>query len=102
MAASLLSVDTGLEPGDRFEVFLPAEVRATGRLLVAYEVRDLGVSPTVVEDEHGHPLKTSWDPSENSLSAPDWTQSLPNQCAAVWLESLGGDRFRLRPRARLT
>jgi SNF2 family DNA or RNA helicase len=94
-APPISAAETALEPGDRFEIAVPPDVRATGRLPLPEALRDSGLPIQVVEDEHGRPLPAAWDPADDCLVVPDWLQSLSDRWAALWLEYQGPGRFRL-------
>jgi SNF2 family DNA or RNA helicase len=89
--------DTLLEPGDRLEVPVTPEVREAGRLTVPDLLIDNSVPLEAVEDENGRLLPSTYDPAHRRLDLPGWASSLPESCAAVWLEYRAPARFRVVP-----
>jgi SNF2 family DNA or RNA helicase len=86
---------TGLEPGDRFEIFVSPDAPTTGQLPLPEIFRDNDIPIAVLEDDQGRPLEAKLDPAENCLIISAWSQTLPDRWAALWLEYREPGRFRL-------
>jgi SNF2 family DNA or RNA helicase len=83
------TVDTSLEPGDRFEV----AVAGLDRLTLP---ETLTAAPfQALEDESGRPLTASVDPAAPYLYVADLEKLLPPRRGAVWLEYRAPGCFRL-------
>jgi hypothetical protein len=87
--------DTGLEPGDRFEIPITIEARTTGQLLFPETVWSSSTPIPMIEDEHGQTLEVSRATAADSLIVPAARQALSDRSTALWLEYQEPGRFRL-------
>ena len=87
-----LTPTTELESGDRFELSLVAQ---SGRFRVP-GILPVGAGPlSIIEDEDGQPLETSFEPEPGELIVSGWKQPRLDASDAVWLEYRSPGRFRL-------
>lgn len=84
--------ETGLEPGDRFEV---ARVGPGDRLRLPKVLGPSGFAIERVEDQGGLPMELTRDPAGHPLVVAQPGRSLPDPPAALWLEYQAPGRFRL-------
>ncbi|MGE5756152.1 MAG: hypothetical protein ACM35G_10630, partial [Planctomycetaceae bacterium] len=84
--------ETGLEPGDRFEV---ARVGPGDRLRLPKVLGPSGFAIERVEDQGGLPMELTRDPAGHPLVVAQPGQLLPDPPAALWLEYQAPGRFRL-------
>src|SRR5882724_5084016 len=87
--------DTGLEPGDRFEIPGLADDRSPGCLPLPDLIRLGGVPIEVLEDEHGRPLQAELDLAADCLRLADGGRAPGDGGTARWLEYQAPGRFRL-------
>ncbi|HYT89161.1 MAG TPA: SNF2-related protein [Gemmataceae bacterium] len=85
------TLDTALEPGDRFEVAIAGFDRVT--LPPTLRAGDTPIE--VVEDESGRALTVSVDPDRPYIHIADLEKVLPAPRGALWLEYRAPGRFRL-------
>ncbi len=89
------TLETALEPGDRFEIAGTPDLLATGRLPLPEALQAHAATSTIVEDEQGRSLEAKLDPAEHCLFVPAGSPALPERWAALWLEYRGPGRLRL-------
>jgi SNF2 family DNA or RNA helicase len=95
MAAPLLLAEPGLEPGDRFELIVPSDVRTSGRLLLPETLRASGASLDRFTDAQGQPLEVSASSTDGTLLIANGARLFPENTNAAWLEYEAPGRFRL-------
>src|SRR5512147_2566093 len=86
------ALETGLEPGDRFEV---ARVSPGDRLRLPKVFGPSGFAIERVEDQGGCLLELTHDPAGHPLVIAQPGRSLPDPPATLWLEFQAPGRFRL-------